>query len=106
MSDNRNLLRVHCYSKAITDNKPGYLRDMTEKGCKITTLVPLSVKKNQTITILLVPEDTLKIGDISIEAELRWESVKSVYYFYGFLLKSFCDKESEGRYKKLMALYS
>ena len=106
MKENRTVFRKHCYSKALIENIPGYLRDITEEGFKITTLNPLRMKPNEIIRITLIPEESLQLETINITAELRWEKTTSVYFYYGFHLNSFKDSEAEKRYKKLMALYS
>ena len=51
------------YAKAIMDSRPGYLRNLTEEGCKIVTVSALPHSNGEILTFQILPDETSATSD-------------------------------------------
>ena len=94
------------YAKAILDSMPGYLRNLTEEGCKIVTVTALPHSIGEILTFQILPDETSGLDRITVTAELRWEKKDGPYFVYGFLISRFASDKDMKNYSHLVALYS
>jgi len=94
------------YAKAIMDSRPGYLRNLTEEGCKIVTVSALPHSNGEILTFQILPDETSGLDRITVTAELRWEKKDGPYFVYGFLITGFASDNDRDIYFKLVTQYS
>ena len=105
MSEHRMEPRNQGYAKTIMDSRPGYLRNLTEDGCKIVTVSALPHRVGEIITFQIIPDETSGLDRITITAELRWEKNDGPYFVYGFLIKGFASDLDRDIYFMLVTQY-
>ena len=105
MAEHRNEPRSQGYAKVFIEEKPGYLRNLTEDGCKIVTFMALPTRVGESPTFLIIPDETAGIKRITLEAELRWGKPDGDYFVYGFHILSFASDEDRDNYLSLVSLH-
>jgi hypothetical protein len=98
--------RSQGYAKTIMDSRPGYLRNLTEEGCKIVCVSALPHSIGDTITFQILPDETSGLKRITVTAELRWAKNDGPYFIYGFLIAGFASDEDRENYSELVTQYS
>jgi hypothetical protein len=106
MDDHRREKRIDCYGRVLAGNTPGHLRDVNEKGCKITTLSPLNAENEKALTFRMIPDPETGIGQSFFTGTIRWTKIRSGFFYYGILVESFSSDESLTNYKEMCRLYS
>jgi hypothetical protein len=99
--------REKCYAKVWFPeiNAPGYLRDISSKGCRIELLQPQSWKTGDEMRVELIPDDIMKIGNVIGTIEIRWTKNEDFYWTVGSKFVSVKNNESLENYKQLLAYY-
>jgi len=105
MAEHRMEPRNQGYAKVIIDSGPGYLRNLTDEGCKIVTLSALARRVGESITFQILPEETSGLDRVTVDAELRWEKRDGPYFVYGFRIDGYGSEDDEDTYGKLVAQY-
>jgi hypothetical protein len=93
------------YAKVILDSRPGYLRNLTDEGCKIVTISALPYTKGEKLTFQILPDETSGLKRVTVTAELRWEKKDGPYFVYGFLIMSYASEQDAETYRKLVSQY-
>ena len=93
------------YAKVIMDSRPGYLRNLTDEGCKIVTISALPHAIGESLTFQIIPDETSGLGRVTVNAELRWEKKDGPYFVYGFRIDAFGSEKDEKAYHGLVAQY-
>jgi len=106
MAEHRMELRNQGYAKVIMDSRPGYLRNLTNEGCKIVTVSALPNSVGEIMTFQILPDETSGLDRITVSAELRWEKKDGPYFVYGFKLVSYATGNDSALYHKLVTQYS
>ncbi|RKX94517.1 MAG: hypothetical protein DRZ90_11805 [Spirochaetes bacterium] len=106
MPEHRMEPRNQGYAKVIMDSRPGYLRNLTEEGCKIVTVSALPYSIGEILTFQILPDETSGLDRITVTAELRWEKKDGPYFVYGFLISKFASENDREIYFKLVTQYS
>ncbi len=105
MSEHRMEPRNQGYAKVIMDSRPGYLRNLTDEGCKIVTVSALPYSRGETLTFQIIPDETSGLDRITITAELRWEKKDGPYFVYGFLIINYASESDSKIYHDLVNQY-
>jgi len=88
------------------DSRPGYLRNLTEEGCKIVTVSALPYSIGEVLTFQILPDETSGLDRMTVTAELRWEKKDGPYFVYGFLISNFASENDRKIYFKLVTQYN
>jgi len=88
------------------DSRPGYLRNLTEEGCKIVTVSALPYSIGEILTFQILPDETSGLDRMTVTAELRWEKKDGPYFVYGFLISNFASENDREIYFKLVTQYN
>ena len=69
----RTKTREKCYAKIWFPeaDAPGYLRDISSKGCRIELITPQSWKTNDTMRVEIIPDDIMEMGRVVGTIEIR-----------------------------------
>lgn len=105
MSEHRMEPRNQGYAKVILDSRPGYLRNLTDEGCKIVTVSALPNEVGEYLTFQIIPDETSGLDRITVKAQLRWEKKDGPYYVYGFHIEDFASEDDAEVFHKLVAQY-
>ena len=105
MSEHRMEPRNQGYAKVILDSRPGYLRNLTDEGCKIVTVSALPGRVGDILTFQIIPEETSGLERITVDGQLRWEKKDGPYFVYGFHIERFASDKDSGIFRKLVAQY-
>jgi hypothetical protein len=105
MPEHRMEARNQGYAKVILDSQPGYLRNLTDDGCKIVMLSALPNEIGEELTVQIIPEETSGVNSLTVDAELRWKKTDGPYFVYGFLIDEFASQEDSTAYHALVAQY-
>lgn len=105
MSEHRMEPRNQGYAKVIMDSLPGYLRNLTDEGCKIVTISALPHSIGESLTFQILPDETSGLDRITVTAELRWEKKDGPYFVYGFQISSYASENDSEIYHKLVTQY-
>jgi hypothetical protein len=105
MSEHRMEPRNQGYAKVILDSRPGYLRNLTEDGCKIVTVSALPHRVGETLTFQIIPDETSGLDRITVTSQLRWEKKDGPYFIYGFQIETYASDEDMSNYRKLVSQY-
>lgn len=99
--------REKCYAKVWFPevNAPGYLRDISTKGCRIELIAPQPWDTGDALRIEIIPEDVMGMGNVTGTIEIRWTKNDDFYWTVGSKFLSVKDKESLENYKQLLAYY-
>ncbi len=105
MSEHRMEPRNQGYAKVIMGSRPGYLRNLTEEGCKIVTVSALPHSIGDTLTFQIMPDETSGLERVTVTAVLRWEKKDGPYFIYGFHILKFASENDRESYQKLVTQY-
>lgn len=99
--------REKCYAKVWFPeaDTPGYLRDISSKGCRIELLKPQKWETNDTMRVEIIPDDIMEIGNVTGTIEIRWTKTEDFYWAVGSKFVSVKDKQSLENYKKILHYY-
>ena len=106
MSEHRTEPRNQGYAKVMLDSHPGYLRNLTDEGCKIVTVSALPHKVGEILTFQILPDETSGLDRITVTGELRWENMDGQYYIYGFHIVNYSTESDSKIYHKLVTQYA
>ena len=106
MSEHRTEPRNQGYAKVVMDSRPGYLRNLTDEGCKIVTVSALPHKIGEILTFQILPDETSGLDRITVTAELRWENMDRQYFIYGFHIVNYSTENDSEIYHKLVTQYA
>lgn len=106
MPENRNEIRSQGYAKIIAGTHPGYLRNLTENGCKVVTMASLPWKTGELFELRIVPDETSGLDTMHVQAEIRWEYQDDICFVYGMRIASFASEYDKHTYHRLAGLYS
>ncbi len=98
-TDHRREKRSQTYAKVILmdSGTPGYLRDLSKQGCKISLLNPVPVMKDDVILFKIIPDDENNIPAFKLSLKVFWTRYDSLYFSIGgtvILPEGEEDKES------------
>ncbi|MBA7487313.1 MAG: hypothetical protein GH155_03990 [Spirochaeta sp.] len=84
-TDLRREERSQTYAKVILldNNTPGYLRDLSKQGCKISLLNPVTVLKDDVILFKIVPDDENNIPAFQLSLRVFWTRYDLLYFSIG-----------------------
>ncbi|MDA3957901.1 PilZ domain-containing protein [Oceanispirochaeta sp.] len=107
MSKERTDQRNQSYAKVLLDNsQPAYIRDISARGFRVYSPVPLPYKEGSTITCLIIPTDS-EGQSFKISGEIRWNKLDAEGEdIMGILISSFEDKKGESLYHSLNMRFS
>lgn len=107
MSDENRSIREKCYAKVVfhDGNIPGYVRDISESGCRIDILEKTPWDRGELKKFSLFPEHMLHIGPIHGTLEIRWTRSEKFFLLMGTKIKSVKDETSKKNYNLLLDYY-
>ncbi len=105
MSEHRMEPRNQGYAKVILDSRPGYLRNLTDEGCKIVTVSALPNTVGEILTFQIIPDETSGLDRITVQGQLRWEKKDGPYFVYGFHIEHFASDGDEKVFHALVSQY-
>ena len=85
MSDKRSKDREICYAHILWPGSaiPGFVRDISEIGCKVEFLEDLQYTKGSRARITIIPEQDTNIESFDLEIEIRWRKDDPPTYTFG-----------------------
>ena len=105
MSEDRREPRNQGYAKVIMDSRPGYLRNLTDDGCKIAMVSALPHAIGEQLAFQIIPDETSGLLRLTLDGTLCWEKKEALYFLYGFRIVSFASDAEAESYHKLVAQY-
>ena len=105
MSEHRIEARHQGYAKVVFELHPGYLRNLTEEGCKIVMTSALPREVGEQLTIDIIPDETSGLSTVNVSGELRWVKNDAPYFIYGLHILAFGSDADAESYHKLVAQY-
>lgn len=105
MPEHRMEARNQGYAKVIINSRPGYMRNLTEDGCKIVAISALPNRVGEVLTFQILPDETSGLSRITVTAQLRWEKKDGPYFIYGFHIRSAASEDDRKKYQELVAQY-
>ena len=100
----RKSKRFTCYTRVVVNNINGYIRNLSGKGFRMHSLATVGVGDGRTVSVRLIPEKELLIGEIALECRQQWHAF-SGDFSYGFEIVRIPDENSAANFKKLLGLY-
>ena len=84
-SEQRRHKRTHGYAKVVfrKDAVPGYIRDLSESGCKLDFLRPIAVSKGDLVEVEVIPEQEMGIAPFKLCVKTQWVSAGPVFFSLG-----------------------
>jgi hypothetical protein len=106
-AEQRRHARIHGYAKVVfrRDAAPGYIRDLSESGCKVDFLRPLSISKGDLVELEVIPEQEMGIAPFRLCLKTQWVSAGPVFFSIGGRRETSLNMETEGLYQKLADYY-
>lgn len=103
----RILKRELGYSKIWIKNYniPGYLRDLNELGIKLDIPVDLYIKEGESLSLVVIPEESIKIPSFELTAEVRWYKKDYPFSSLGVKINPIPDPIYRDSYHKLISYY-
>ena len=99
--------REKCYAKVIfkEDNLPGYVRDISSKGCRFDLLNEIDLETKTKKKVVIIPEEEVGFSPVHGTVEIRWIKKQEIYWTVGTQLVSVQDESSKENYKKLLKYF-
>lgn len=99
--------REKAYAKVIfkAENLPGYVRDISNMGCRIDLLKAVSWEIGEKKKIVIVPEEDVGFSPVHGTVEVRWLKEGEIYYSVGVQFISVQDEVSKENYKSLLKYF-
>jgi hypothetical protein len=106
-SEQRRHKRTHGYAKVVfrRDAVPGYIRDLSESGCKVDLLRPITVSRGDLVELEVIPEQEMGIAQFKLCIKVQWVSAGSVFFSIGGRREPSLNMETEGLFQKLADYY-
>ena len=107
-TEKRKELRNKTYAKVLLkkNNTPGYLRDLSIDGCRISFLKPFPAKKGDAFILTIIPGDEIGIHHFTVFLEVCWLRSDSIFFTVGGRVSPLPGKENQERFKKLYDYYA
>jgi len=107
MSDSQRQVRESAYAKVIfkQENLPGYVRDISKKGCQIDLLSEVDWKEGDKKKIVIIPEEEVGFAPVHGTVEIRWLRQNELYYSIGVQFISVQDEDSKKNYINLLTYF-
>lgn len=107
MNNKRKQYRRKTYAKVVFsfDGTPGYMRDLSRNGCKISFIKPVGVSLKEIIELKIIPQQEASTPAFRIFLEVRWIQIDSVFFLIGGVISLLPEEEDEQRFTKLLAFY-
>ena len=98
--------RSQTYAKVILldSGTPGYLRDLSKQGCKISLLNP--VMKDDMIIFKIIPDDENNIPAFQLSLKVFWTRYDSLYFSIGGTVILPEQEESKEHLEKIYNYYA
>jgi hypothetical protein len=107
MDQNSRTEREKCYAKVIfkDENLPGYVRDISKKGCRLDLLEEVSWEPGTKKKIVIIPEEEVGFSPVHGTVEIRWIKKKDIYWSIGTEILSVQDETSKENYISLLQYF-
>lgn len=99
--------RTHGYAKVVFRREavPGYIRDLSESGCKVDFLRPIAVTRGDLIELEVIPEQEMGIAPFKLCIKIQWASAGPVFFSLGGRREPTLNMETEGLFQRLADYY-
>ena len=104
--EKRNKNRHDGYAKVLIGSRPGYIRDISESGCRISSFQSISLDVNTEMEMELLEMKELGLDRAFFTIIVKWQQGTELNFRYGIQITGFRDDNSRTAYRKLLALYS
>ena len=107
MNENTRASREKAYAKVIfkDENLPGYVRDISKKGCRIDLVKKVSWNTGEKKKIVIVPEEHIGFSPVHGTVEIRWMKEGEIYTSVGVQFLSVQDEDSKKNYQFLLHFF-
>lgn len=85
--DKRQHFRHLVYAKAVIDDIPYYLRDVSADGMMLDSLVYVDLQVNQHLNVSIVPVETDQFTSFTLSAQVRWVRPLDFYWEVGMKIR-------------------
>ena len=84
-NEQRREPRSKTYAKVLlgSEKVPGYLRDLSNAGCHISLIKPITAEKEQNLQAVVIPGDEIGIPNFEISLKVLWTRKNPVYFSMG-----------------------
>ncbi len=105
--DKRETEREPGYAKVWVKElkSPAYLRDMNIGGIKLAIPDNIRVGKDDKLSLVIIPEETIGIPSFELEVEIRWTRNEEIYTTIGTSITSFPKPLYRTSYEHLLEYY-
>src|SRR3990172_3619836 len=82
---------------------PGYLRDLSTDGCRISFVEPVEVPEGSDLAVQVVPDLAVGIEAFRVTLKIKWIRQESVFCSVGAEVSRFPTGEDQVRFGELLA---
>jgi hypothetical protein len=106
-SDLRKDSRVNCYAKVLFSKTmtPGYIRDLSESGCRISFVQPVPAGPEDVIELQVMAGGGIQIPPFTFHMLVRWARNDGIYFALGGDIKGVSSDTEEGTFDALVKYY-
>jgi hypothetical protein len=100
--------RVSGYAKALLlkPKAPGYIRDLSRRGCQVAFMQAVSVAAGDLITVRIIVEHDITLPPFEIALRVRWVKPDAIWFTLGGEIESAPAPGSETVFEKLVDYYA
>jgi len=105
--EQRNVARLKTHAKILIKgwDIPGYLRDLSREGCKLSLTRPLELKREDALAVAVLSDPEAGIAPFHFFVQVLWTSADAVFFNLGGPIAPFPGEENELGLRKLFAFY-
>ena len=106
-ANKRDQKRKKTYAKVVyaDDSTPGYLRDVSDQGCRISFIKPIPAQEHDVVELKIIPQQETRIPAFRLFFEICWVSIDSVYFSIGGEVSLLPEDTDRERYAHLVEFY-
>jgi hypothetical protein len=105
--EQRGEVRLKTHAKVLIKGWeiPGYLRDLSQEGCKISLTQPLELKREQALAVSVLPDPEAGIEPFDFFVQVLWMQADPVFFNLGGPISPFPGERHERGLKRLYDFY-
>jgi hypothetical protein len=105
--EQRNVVRLKTHAKILIKGWeiPGYLRDLSRKGCQLSLTRPLAIKREQALAVAVLSDPEAGIAPFNFFVQVLWTHADPVFFNLGGPISPFPGEENERGLRRLYDFY-
>jgi hypothetical protein len=105
--EQRNTERLKTHAKILIKGweVPGYIRDLSQEGCKISLTRPLDLKRGEALAVAVLADPETGVTPFHFFMQVLWTQADPVFFNLGGPISPFPGKENELGLRRLYEFY-